>query len=93
MTMQCTIFAASLVCAAVFAGPALADDDARCRGDGPWMSVSEIATKAEAAGYKVREVERDDGCYEIKGRDSNGRKVEVHFNPRTAEVVKVEDED
>jgi len=94
--MHRTLLAAPLL-AALLAGPAMAgdddDDDRRCgAGVGEWMSVAAIAAKAEAAGYVVREVERDDGCYEINGRDRDGRRVEIDLNPRTGEIVRVDND-
>lgn len=77
------------------ASPALADDDDLCRtgNAGTWMSVTDIVAKAEGAGYKVREVERDDGCYEIKGTGGDGQRVEVKMHPATGEVVRVRNDD
>lgn len=79
--------------AALFCAPAFAGDDLCRVGQGEWMSVAEISAKAEAAGYTVREVERDDGCYEIKGTGPDGGRVEVKMHPVTGEVVKVEIDD
>ena len=38
---------------------------------------------AEQNGWTVRDFEIDDGCYEIEGRDQNGREIEVKFDPAT----------
>ena len=50
---------------------------------------------AEQKGWTVRKFKIDDGCYEIKGRDSDGRKVEMKLDPATLKTVGIEygDED
>ena len=76
------------------AGAAIADDDDdfRCSvGNTGWISIAEVAGKAKAAGYTPYEVERDDGCYEIKGTALDGRWVKVKLHPSTGEVVQVRD--
>lgn len=96
-TMSTSFYRSLLVAATVAIGataPALADDDRRCAtGTGEWMNVQAITARAEKEGYTVREVERDDGCYEIKGVDAKGQKVEARFNPYSGELVKVERDD
>jgi hypothetical protein len=72
--------------------PALADDrdDDRCRaGSTGWMSIAEVNEKAQAAGYTVFEIERDDGCYEIKGTGQDGGWVKLKMHPSTGDVVQV----
>jgi hypothetical protein len=84
-----------LGCAAAFLGvfalPAQADDDddRRCGriSQNEWMSVADITARASALGLDVREVERDDGCFEVKGRDDQNRRVQLHMHPATAEVM------
>jgi len=81
-------FVPALVAGAAFASPdrpASAVDPAA-----PWMSVSEVAKKFEDMGYVVREVEADDGVYEVKGRDANGVRFEAYVHPTTGEILKRE---
>ncbi len=72
--------------------PAFASDDsARC-GNAPqnqWMSEDAIKAKAVEAGYDVRQVKVEDGCYEIYGIDAKGARLEVMMNPVSGETVKV----
>lgn len=87
-----TSFAAVAFLALAGAGPALADNDDRCRvGDTGWMSIGEANEKAQAAGYTAVEIERDDGCYEIKGTKAGGGWVKLKMHPSTGEVVQVSD--
>ncbi|MCS6778284.1 MAG: PepSY domain-containing protein [Geminicoccaceae bacterium] len=54
-----------------------------------WLSKEAIAAKARELGYQVRIVQEEHGCWEVKGLDAKGARVEVYFHPATAEVVKV----
>ena len=88
-----TSFAAIALLALAGTGPALADDgDDRCRvGNTGWMSIAEANEKALAAGYTAVEIERDDGCYEIKGTKAGGGWVKLKMHPSTGDIVRVSD--
>lgn len=53
-----------------------------------WMSMSEIVAKVEDRGYRVHEVEIDDGLYEVKATDANGMRVEADLDPKTGDPVR-----
>ncbi len=78
--------ALALVATLALAGPARADSD-RCRA-GPeagWKPLAELVGKLAAEGWRLRSVEIDDGCYEVKGVDKDGRYHEAYFHPLTLE--------
>lgn len=52
-----------------------------------WMSPSQIAEKLGEKGYKVLEIESDDGAYEVELVDKNGTRIEAHVHPATAELL------
>lgn len=53
-----------------------------------WLSEAAITSKIAALGFKFKSVKITSGkCYEIYGRDKNGKRVEVYFNPVTGEIV------
>ncbi|MCC6780164.1 MAG: PepSY domain-containing protein [Hyphomicrobiales bacterium] len=52
-----------------------------------WLSIDAAIRKAEALGYRVRSAKPDDGCWEIKGYDRNGSKVELNLDPVSGEPV------
>jgi hypothetical protein len=90
-----------LVLAAAFVSLALAsaanadDDHVRC-GNVPiadWMSEADLRSKVTGMGIDVRDIEIDDGCYEVEGRNSDGRKLEIRFHPQTAEQISVDGDD
>lgn len=76
------------------AGVAYADDD--YAGPVPrdqWLSTSAAIQKLEAKGFKVREIEADDGAYEFEGTDASGARVEGRAHPATGEVLYVHPDD
>lgn len=75
---------------AVFpAGGALADD-ACAAPMVDWQPRAAVAQMADDNGWTVRRIKIDDGCYEIDGRDSQGRAIEVTVHPATLEVIQFE---
>lgn len=75
---------------------AMAGDDGRNRWgiDAPrdqWMSLADVTAKMEAAGYTIREIEIDDGVYEVEGRDANGVRIEADVHPVTGEILRRDD--
>jgi Peptidase propeptide and YPEB domain len=52
-----------------------------------WMSPSQIAEKLSEKGYRVLEIESDDGAYEVEMVDNNGTRIEAHVHPATAELI------
>ena len=76
----------------LLSGSALADDDC----DDPvasWQPRENLREKLEAEGWTVRRIKVDDGCYEVKGRDSNGVNAEASFAPASLMMMEWERED
>ena len=78
--------------AAFPAGEALADDDCFVPM-ADWQPRDAVQRLAEDNGWSVRRIKIDDGCYEIDGRDAEGRRIEVTVHPATLEVIEFEYED
>lgn len=73
-------------------GAALADD--RCFVPmAEWQPRDAVIRLAKANGWAVRRIKIDDGCYQIDGRDAEGRRIEVTVHPATLQVVRIEHED
>jgi len=88
-----TTIAAALVAAAVLgAGTAMASE-AECNAapKAEWKTSDDVKAAAEAAGYRVERVKSEDNCYEVYGRDKDGKRVEVYFDPVSLKVVRVKD--
>ena len=66
--------------------PALADDDC----DAPvnqWQSRDAVMQMAARQGWQVQRLKIDDGCYELRGRDAQGRAFKAKIDPRTLAVA------
>ena len=74
------------------AGAALADDDCFVPM-ADWQPREAVAQLAEQNGWVVRRIKIDDGCYEIDGRDAEGRRIEVTVHPATLQLIEFEYED
>ncbi|TCM88219.1 PepSY domain-containing protein [Rhodovulum steppense] len=90
--MRMTLTALSLV-ALLSAGAALADDDDCSVPRSEWQPREAAMQVAQANGWTVRDFEIDDGCYEIEGRDGDGREIEVKLDPGTLQIVEMDYED
>ncbi|CUH67448.1 hypothetical protein TG4357_03015 [Thalassovita gelatinovora] len=74
------------------AGVALADDDCFVPMV-DWQPREAVAQLAVENGWTVRRIKIDDGCYEINGRDADGRQIEVTVHPSTLQIIEIEYED
>lgn len=72
--------------ACLSAGGAYAKD--LCTGTGAKKPETEIKATYEGKGYAIKKFGTEDGCYEIKGTDAAGKKVELYISPWTGETVK-----
>lgn len=90
--MKKTLIALSVV-AILPAGLAFAEDDDCFAPRDQWQPREAAMQAAEKKGWSVRKFKIDDGCYEIEGRDSEGRKIEAKLDPATLQVVDLEYED
>jgi len=68
--------------ASAFAGPSCSVPKDK------WMKEGDFKAKIQAQGYNIKTFKVSKGkCYEIYGTDKNGKKVEIYFNPETADVL------
>jgi len=63
-------------------------DDCRHLPRAEWRPMEDAVSAVRAKGYDIREIERDDGCYEVKVTGRSGEKIELHLDPGTLEVVR-----
>jgi hypothetical protein len=53
-----------------------------------WISEADMKAKIATGGFKYSVFKVTTGnCYEIYGRDSSGKRVEIYFHPLTGAVV------
>lgn len=54
-----------------------------------WIDKTKFQTDLKAEGYEIKEFKVTKGnCYEIYGKNKEGKKVEIYFNPVTGEKIK-----
>lgn len=66
---------------------AFADCDAPT---GEWKSREAVRELAEQQGWSLKRIKIDDGCYEVYGTDSVGRRFEAKIDPVTLEIREIE---
>ncbi|MFV0543278.1 MAG: PepSY domain-containing protein [Marinicella pacifica] len=68
---------------------ALADDD--CTDPvADWQPQDNLRQLMIDNGWDVKRIKVDDGCYEVKGFDQDGNRVEAKFSPATLEIRELE---
>ncbi|AWI75329.1 hypothetical protein CEW83_08990 [Parazoarcus communis] len=79
------LFAAAIIAATAttaFAGPTCNAPEEK------WMKEADFKAKVEAQGYQIKTFKVSKGkCYEIYGYDKAGKKVEIYFDPVTADIL------
>ncbi len=53
-----------------------------------WMSEQDMKTKIEADGYTIKRFLTTGNCYELYGKNKDGKNVEIYFNPVDGTIVK-----
>jgi|SRR5690554_649677 len=87
--MKTPLLVTTALAATLAAGMSLADDD--CRDPvADWQPRDVLRQKLEAEGWEVRRIKIDDGCYEVKGLDQDGNRVEGEFAPASLRLRKLE---
>ena len=72
--------------------PIWADDDC----DAPverWQSRDAVRQMADRQGWQIQRLKIDDGCYEIRGTDAQGRSFKAKIDPETLKVLKMKQRD
>ena len=72
--------------------PTWASDDC----DAPvnrWQTREALRQWAAAQGWQVQRLKIDDGCYEIRGTDAQGRSFKAKIDPETLKVLKMKQDD
>jgi hypothetical protein len=84
-----TAIAAAALASFAFAAPAFAQSVSTL----PELSLSQIESRLSERGFRVLEIERDDGHYEVKALTSAGACVEMDVNRRTGDIVRTKRDD
>jgi hypothetical protein len=59
----------------------------------PELSLTQISERLGQQGFRVLEIERDDGSFEVKAFNSNGQCVEMDVDRRSGDVVRTKRDD
>lgn len=71
--------------------PVLASAKVDCTSEpkDKWKDAKAFEQSLKDEGYKINKFKITEGnCYEIYGRNKDGKKIEIYFNPVTGEKVK-----
>ncbi|MDO9203828.1 PepSY domain-containing protein [Methylotenera sp.] len=55
-----------------------------------WASEATLKQTLSEEGYIIKKFKVDGNCYEIYGRNKQGKKVEIYFDTKTLAIVKAE---
>ena len=79
-----------VIAALLLAGtPALAGPHCTNEPQSAWLTEQQLMQHIAPLGHQVDVFKVTDGnCYEIYGRDAEGKRIEVYFHPVTGKVVK-----
>ena len=72
--------------------PVLADDDC----DAPlarWQSREAVRQMAAQQGWQIQRLKIDDGCYEVRGINAQGKAFKAKIDPETLKVLKLKNGD
>lgn len=82
-------FASAVMVVLTVPGFVQADDDCR-RPMTEWQSREAVTSHVTEMGIAAERLRVDDGCYEIRGQDTEGNRVEMKIDPATLDILKLE---
>jgi hypothetical protein len=57
-----------------------------------WIERKNVRAQVQSLGYKVVEIEVENGCYTVEVRDKNGKELDLYLDPVTGKIVRQEEE-
>ena len=58
-----------------------------------WQTREAVRQMADAQGWQIQRLKIDDGCYEIRGTDAQGRSFKAKIDPETLKVLRMKQDD
>jgi hypothetical protein len=86
--MKRTVLIGAIVLSALASGMAMADDDCSVPM-AQWQPREAVEQMAKARGWTVQRIRIDDGCYQIRGQDENGRTISAKVDPGSLAVIRM----
>ena len=81
---------AATVLLALSQSMAMAAADCKAYPKEEWAPEQTLKEALDAEGYTIKKFKVDGNCYEIYGRNKEGKKVEIYFDMKTLAIVKAE---
>lgn len=83
----------SAIAVALLSGVAVAGPTCTQAEPSTWQNQDKFQAQLVEQGYQIKKFKVTDGnCYEIYGKNKQGQKVEIYFNPVDGKVVKTKTE-
>ncbi|MGJ7519765.1 PepSY domain-containing protein [Variovorax sp. LT1P1] len=92
MTHLLAIRRIALAMLVLAAQPVWAEDDCEAPPE-TWQPRSAVRALGDRNGWQIDKLKIDDGCYEIKGRDVEGRRFKAKLDPATLKVLRLRRDD
>jgi hypothetical protein len=83
------LFVSIVISLVFFSAATLADE--KCTDPiAQWQPREVLKTKLEQQGWVVKRIRIDDGCYEVRAIDAQGRRVKATFAPASLTLLELE---
>jgi len=69
---------------------ALASADCPVYPKSEWAAEETLKKALTDEGYTIKKFKVDGNCYEMYGRNKEGKKVEIYFDTKTLAIIKAE---
>ncbi len=94
MPIKKLLLTSALIATATTSAQAFADPTCTQQDKSEWMDFVQAKQQVVDMGYKIKKFKKTKtNCYELYGYDSEGKRVEIYFNPINLDKVKEEIDD
>lgn len=87
--MKTTVLIATILWGALASPAAMAGEDDCKVPMAQWQPREAVEQMAKARGWTVRRLKVDDGCYQIRGIDADGREIAAKVDPGSLAIVRM----
>lgn len=90
--MKSLVFAVAILAGLLTSGAVWADIDCNVPQKA-WQPREALRQQLEQQGLQVHRIKVDDGCYEVRGVDAQGKRFKAKYAPDTLKALKMETKD